>query len=210
MRWELEEIARGALEQTDLGPPVDPDILAHRLQLEVMDGGAGCEGLLIGRWIFVDEAMRPERRAFAIAHEIGHHLLRRHGLEVPGRNDERGADYLASALLLPRDDFERDLRRLGWDLIALHARHRHASFEAIARRIVALRDARAFVFDRPLRGQAHPSSYSVPWGLVPTDDELAGVEAAIADGGPVEVTCGLTAWPVIQHDWVRVITVGPE
>src|SRR5690606_35378099 len=131
MIWDLEEIARLALEQADAGAPVDPDLVAKGLELVVRDGGVGCKGYLIGDRIFVDETARSTRRAFAIAHEIGHHLQRKHGL----RDTERGANYLGAALLLPRLDFIADLRRWGWDLIALRARHRHASFEALAHRI---------------------------------------------------------------------------
>lgn len=207
MLWDLEELARQALERTNLPTPIDADALAYKLGLEVRDGGPGCEGLLIGSLIFVDERMRPERRAFAIAHELGHHLLRGAGLETPGRNDERGANYLASALLLPRTDFERDLRRARWDLLQLHAWHRQASFEAIARRIVALREARAFIFDRPLEGQRAASWYSVPWGLQPNSDERLAAREAIAAGRPIEVVAGVWGWPIVQHDWQRAITV---
>lgn len=203
MRWDLEELARQTLEDADLGPPVDPDLIALELGLEVLDGGEACDGLLIGRQIFVDERLRPERRAFSIAHEVGHHLLRSNGL----RDDERSANYLASALLLPRDDFQRDLRRFGWDLLQLRAAHRWASFEALARRVVALRTARAFVFDRPLRGQRGASVYSVPWGQRPTPEEQLAANEAVRSGAPVEVRAGLTGWPVIQSDWARAITL---
>lgn len=212
MRWELEEVARAALERANLGPPVDPDVLADQLGLVVRDGGIGCEGLLIGLEILVDESLRPERRAFSIAHEIAHYLARAEGLETAGvrdRRTEQQADYLASALLLPRHDFEIDLRRCGWDMLRLRARHRWASFEAVGRRIVALRDARMHVFDKPLAGQRPVSSYSVPWGLSPTEDELEAAREAVKHGNPVEVRAGVWGWPVVQHDWARAITLAP-
>ena len=202
MRWELEELARAILESSNVGPPVDPEEIAFRLGLLVQHS-PGCEGLLVGERILVDDSLRPQRRAFAIAHELGHHLQRLHGLS----DTEAGANYLASALLLPRDDFERDLRRHGWDLLRLCCDHRFASFEAVARRIVALREARAFVFDNPLRGQRESGWYSVPWGLNPSEDERIAAQEAVDFGGPVEVVAGVTGWPVIEHDWVRVITL---
>lgn len=205
MNWELEQIATRVLEELDVQLPINPDVLAHRLGLTVVDGGRGCEGLLLlelGQ-ILVDETLRPERRAFAIAHELGHYLLRREGLP----DTERDANYLASALLLPRAEFERDLRREGWDLIKLRARYRWASFEALARRIVALREARAFVFDKPLAGQRQPGWYSVPWGQRPTQTEKHAARMAAQLGAPVEPYGGLTAWPVLEHDWHRVITL---
>jgi hypothetical protein len=202
MRWELEELARLALERADISAPVNAAQLARRLGFTVYHA-PDCLGLLVGRGIYVDDALRAERRHFSIAHELGHALQREAGLP----DTERSADYLASALLLPKDDFDRDLRKRGWDLLALHARHRWASFEAIARRIVALREARAFVFDRPLQGQDAPRWYSVPWGLRPSHDEVVAAEEAFLCGAPVEVVAGVTGWPVIQHDWARAITV---
>lgn len=205
MQWELEELAAKTLESVDARLPVNPDIVAHRLGLTVVDGGEGCQGLLLPELgqIVVDDGLRRERRAFAIAHELGHFLLRQEGL----RDSERSANYIASALLLPRADVERDLRRYGWDLLQLRTRHRWASFEALARRIVALRDARAFVFDRPLQGQARPNWYSVPWGQRPTSAETEAAREAATLGVPVEPYGGLTAWPVIEHAWQRVITL---
>lgn len=201
MRWDLEEVARVALEHADVGAPVDPELVADRHGLEVRN--AVTEGLLLGRTIYVRETHRRQRRAFAIAHELAHWLLRAAGLP----DTETNCNYLASALLLPRLDFEADLRRVGWDLIALCARHPFASFEAVARRIVALRDARAHVFDKPLAGQRKPFRYSIPYGLVPTEEERAAAREAVLCGAPVELRTGLTAWPVLEHDWHRAIVV---
>jgi hypothetical protein len=202
MIWELEEIARLALEHADASAVVDPHLVAERHGLEVRTA-PGCTGVLIGHVVIVDDALRAQRRAFAIAHELAHHLLR----EAGSPNTEARANYLAAALLLPRLDFEADLRRLGWDLLALCARHRAASFEAVARRIVALRDARAFVFDKPLDGQRRPRWYSVPRGHRPSAHELDAAREAATCGAPVCVVAGVTAWPVLEHDWHRVITL---
>lgn len=210
--WEREELARAALEQADLGPPVDPYDLAKRLGWRVEDGGRGCAGICLDemRLILVDEHVRRERRSFAVAHELGHHLQRAAGWEDPARvrhRDEAGANYLASALLLPRFEFEIDLRRHGWDLLALKSRHRYASFEALARRVAALRPARVFVFDQPRRAQSLPRSYSIPPGIRPTEDERTAASEAAREGSPVETVAGVTGWPVVEHDWVRVITL---
>lgn len=202
MNWDLEELARRAHEQADVGAPVNADRLAHRLGLVVRDGGPGCEGVLIGHRIFVDEGLRPERRAFAIAHEIAHHLQRTAGFP----DTERSANYLGSALLLPRDDFERDLRRVGWHLAHLRKSHPAASHEALARRIVALRDARAVVFDRPHRGQLR--WYAIPSeSTVPDAEENEAAHEAFACGTPIDLRAGLSAWPVIEPKWARVIVV---
>lgn len=205
MDWELEQLARETLEAVDAPLPIDPDWIAYRLGLTVMDGGPGCEGLLLDELgqILVDDSLRRERRAFAIAHELGHFLLRRAGR--PDR--ERDANYLASALLLPRDDFERHLRRYGWHLERLRGVHPLASFEALARRVVALRKARAFVFDKSLADPAKRRWYSVPSGARPSRAEWEAAKSAAESGGPVLPYPGLSAWPVLERDWHRVITL---
>lgn len=209
MRWDLEQVAERVLEEADARLPINPDRIARHLELVVQDGGPGCEGLLFreASLILVDDSLRPERRAFAIAHELGHWLSIVNGFP----NTEANANYLAAALLLPRDDFERHLRRWGWDLIALHARHRLASFEVIARRIVALRSARAFVFDKPLPPRTEkPKWYSVPGGHRPRAVEREAAREAALAGAPVEPIGGVTGWPVLEHDWHRVIVVSDE
>jgi hypothetical protein len=206
MQWELEELAREALERANASTPVDPEEVVISEKLSVWNAGSGCDGYLVGRRIFIDDALRRERRAFAIAHELGHHLQRKYAGTRGLRDTEAGANYLASALLLPKLEIEAELRR-GWDLIRICARHRFASFEAVARRIVALREARAVVFDRPLAGQKPPSWYTVPYGGRPTDLELDAAREAASCGAPVAISSAITAWPVIEHDWARVITV---
>ena len=205
MDWELEQIATRTLDAVGARLPVDPDLVAFRLGLTVSDGGPGCEGLLfeeLGQ-ILVDETLRRERRAFAVAHELGHFLLRRAGR--PDR--EQDANYVAAALLLPRDDFERHLRWFSWDLVRLRTLHRWASCEALARRIVALRQARAFVFDKPLAAQMRPRWYSIPSGLRPSPVEREAAREAALSGAPVNLDGSLSAWPVLEHDWHRVITL---
>lgn len=204
MRWDLEELARVALERADMGAPVDPDVLAYRRGLRVYDGGPGSAGLLIAKRIYVDETLRSVRRAFTIAHEVAHDIQDEHGMP----RIEWVADYIAAALLCPRLDFEASLRRMGWDLLHLRARYRLASYEVLARRIVALREARACVFDRPLQGQRDPTSYVIPHdGSPPDEDEIDAAREAIACGTPVKYRAGLTAWPIIETAWARAITV---
>lgn len=203
MDWELEELARVWLERANVGVQVDADLLALRLDYEVCD--APTEGCIVPPHIFVSELLRPERRAFTICHELAHEVLRLSGFN--NWKSEQAASYLGSALLLPRDDFDRDLKRIGWDLIALKARHRHASFEALARRIVALREAHAVIWDKPLCGQRRPGWYAIPRHHRPSREEREAAAHAVATGSPIELRAGLTAWPVLQHDWHRVITI---
>lgn len=199
---DREELAHEALEAADVLVPVNPYGLADGLGFKVLRTD-GCHGLCfdVTRVILVGTEVRAERRGFSVCHELGHYLQRRAGIA----DTEAGANYLASALLLPRLEFGHDLRREGWDLLALKARHAHASWEAIARRIVALREARAFVFDQPRGAEGY--WYSVPWGLSPTDVEREAADVARDTGAPYEPVAGVCGWPVVQHDWTRVIVV---
>jgi hypothetical protein len=201
-RFELEEVARLALERAGVGAPVCPDALAIGLHFEIRH--APVRGKLIGRTIYVDEDLRPEIRAFDCAHELGHHLCDEAGLP----NTERNANYLASAMLLPSFEYKIDLRRHGWDLRALRRLHPNASWEAHARRLAALRGARVIIWDRPLppydiRGKTR----TVPWRAQPTHEERIAAHEAVRSNEPVEMRAGLIAWPVLEPWWHRVIVV---
>src|ERR1700676_312683 len=77
--------------------------------------------------IAYNEASRPERRRFTIAHELGHFLMPLHGPNAQcakvdmsilttkdsNRAREAEANRFAAALLMPRELFLRDMRRLG-------------------------------------------------------------------------------------------------
>lgn len=77
--------------------------------------------------IAYNDASRPERRRFTIAHELGHFLMPLHGANAqcakadmgilaaknPNRAREAEANRFAATLLMPREMFLRDMRRLG-------------------------------------------------------------------------------------------------
>lgn len=202
MNWELEQAATAILDETDQGGnAVSIELVARRLDLRIVDGGPGCDGLLFGRDIIVDETLPKPRWNFVVAHEIGHFDAQR-----SGRSDtEWAANYIASALLMPRDAAESAFRRTGRDLFRLMSIFRQASGEAIARRLVALREVRVFVHDRPDGGR--PRGYSVPWRVRPAPVELEAVDEAFRSGAPVEPYAGIAAWPLFQEGWRRVIAV---
>lgn len=142
---DLEGIARSALEETCTEAPVDAFALAHALDVEVRE--------FPGREAFIDltrpciylpsRPAREVRRHGSVAHELGHLLLREHGLD---HQDEGAARYLSGALLVPREALDRDLRR-GWSVRDLRARHPNASHEMLVRRVTQLRPAVATVID---------------------------------------------------------------
>lgn len=150
---ELDELCRGWLIQAGLSfPPVDTFQLARRLGFEVVFDTAHTQrascvrlarranprGLII---------LRPDRRAerlhWAVAHELGEHLLPAvmARCRIPFSEFEPGrrewlANELAKRLLVPLYEFETSARQCGWDLVALKERFSTASYEVLARRML--------------------------------------------------------------------------
>ena len=150
---------------SDIDVPIALDPIAKAVGIVEIFGQKtdSFEGILvtdaaksIGR-IAYNEASRPERRRFTIAHELGHFLLPLHGERaqcakadmgsVTGGDSNRAreaeANRFAAALLMPRELFLKDLRRLGTPeiehLLKLAGDYA-VSKEAIAVRYTALCD----------------------------------------------------------------------
>lgn len=64
--------------------------------------------------IVIGRHLPPLYAHFAIAHELGHYLLRQHGYD--GDDEERAADFLGAALIAPRRAFLAARRAVGEDL----------------------------------------------------------------------------------------------
>lgn len=200
-----EGIAERLLEEHNLEPPIDPYDVVVALKLDVRISQRAMRPTILGRVIVVPAAQRPEREGFAVLHEIGHYIARQHG-----DSSEHAANALASSLLMPRTAYGRDVRDARWSLFELKRRHPHASYEALARRIVALREAILVVADRaPERRQYRIRSRALGPRLarpLPIEERL--IEAADATGevqGPCDL---LRAWPIIDGDARRVLLVG--
>lgn len=112
--------ARTLIEE--LGGPRDPEAIAHELHLEVQEvRSSGFDGALvrpinlpIGTILLRDSIREPGRRAFTIAHEIGHFVIPGHEQaqlvcstdDIGNWSDqtkelEREADEFAAELLMP-------------------------------------------------------------------------------------------------------------
>lgn len=120
---ELEGIATAAYREAGIDPE-KPSVV--RLAKTLLGEGAiergprpiGGPAALIrvgASWRIVVARSLPRAYAlFAVAHELGHYLLRREGFR--GDDEERAADYVGGALLAPRDAFLAARRAYGPDL----------------------------------------------------------------------------------------------
>jgi hypothetical protein len=198
----LEGVAEDVLGETGVSAPVDAFELADLCGLEVAYG-ATRGAHLDGQRIVLAPGARRVREHGLVAHETAHHLLDRAAEE----NSEMGARYLSGALMLPRREFERDLRR-SWNVTEHRAKPVNVSAEMIARRLVQLRDGVATVIDQG-RVKARVAS---PWLLSPSLGRLSRWERELADealrsGEPVQGDDLVWACPFIDGPWERVVVV---
>jgi hypothetical protein len=186
---------------------------ARFVRLASGDGGGGGQGTIV-----VGEAERPERRQWAVAHEIGecvaYRVFQRLGIafnEVLPAAREHVANRLASCLLLPRRWFAVDGRDFDWDLVVLKDRYATASHELIARRMLEMRPPSVItVCDL---GRVHWRRSSVaarPPAMLP--EEKALWQESHATGLPAEqvldAETGLLfvrCWPIHEPGWKREI-----
>lgn len=173
--------------------PVDALDLADRLSVEVCYSDAG-ESILMGNVVFVPRRVRIQRLHWLIAHELGHWALREAGEDSAC---ERSANYVAGALLLPRQAMLAQLRS-GWDVARLQLENPHAPAHAIAVRVVQLRGASAAIYDQGrLRRRWGPESA--------LEGEIAA--EAFETARPVRVDDCTGAWPVFDGKHRRVVVL---
>ncbi len=86
-------------ERTPAGPPYDVRSLAVELGLEVVVAAFRHDGMLVAERIEIPSGTSTTAQRFAIAHEIGHHVLRHEG---DRGKVEPEANAFASELLVPR------------------------------------------------------------------------------------------------------------
>jgi Zn-dependent peptidase ImmA (M78 family) len=228
----LEKCASNVLWEAGIAePPIDATFLAEQIGLVVAHNDAVAyrgrlvemadpRGGAIGQGtIVVGPAERPERLQWAVAHEIGESVAYRVfetlGLRpdaAPEDAREQVANHLASCLLLPRESFAADGRRLDWNLAELKQRYATASHELIARRMLEM--SPPIVVTLCDQGQVRwrrSNAGSRPPQLLP--DELAVWRDAHASGEmseatPDPATTGLEkiqAWPIHEPNWKREI-----
>lgn len=140
--------------------------------------------------LYVSPRLDGPRLHGAIAHELGHWTLQRAGLDY---NDERAANYVGAALLVPRQLVMRALRVRDVSFDKLREAHPNASAELLARRIWDVSRRAVTVWDN---GKPR-------WrkGLM---DDARIVEIATETRMPA-ASAHACAWPVVSGDWVRVV-----
>jgi hypothetical protein len=95
------EAARKLHREHDIpGPPFALERLAADLCLEIMTGNYDHDGLLVGTRIEIPAGASERAMRFALAHEIGHYVLRHAGERA---KVEPEANAFASELLVPRE-----------------------------------------------------------------------------------------------------------
>jgi hypothetical protein len=195
---EWEGCARYVHDETGVDTPVDAFTLAYAfdLRLNPRNGGGAS---LNGQDLFYDASAPLRVQHMLVAHEVGHYALRYCGEP----DSEEAADYLASALMLPRRTFDRDLIETAWDLEQLCARHPNVTGEVVALRIPELREAMVTVADVswPLTRLLPRSRVWSPW-FEETPNMLTAVEYDIAGRavvtGETQRFGGITAYPLRQ------------
>jgi len=229
--WEefsdgLDRVATEVLAHARIdAPPVSALVIAEALGITVAwderQRGRGRFvrlGTRIGRppvpTILLRPEPRPERRHWAVAHEIGEHVAHRvfavllvDPREVAPGTRNAIANRLAGRLLLPTPWFAADAAACGWDLGELKARYTTASHELIARRMLELPPPVIItIFDH---GQVSLRRSNVP-GCVPAPSsaEMACWHTVHQRNRAQQTSEGLRwiqAWPVHEPGWKREI-----
>jgi Zn-dependent peptidase ImmA (M78 family) len=222
----LDHVAEEVLaEGRFAAPPVDAFRLAEGLKICVaMDDRQlvrarfvrlqGLRGRPSRGTILLRPDPRPERRQWAVAHEIGEHLAHRvfDGLSIDPRTAVAGAremvaNYLAGRLLVPAAWLADDGPACRWDLLRLKTLYRTASHELLARRmldmpppvIVTIIDQQQIYFrSSNVPGQVPPPS-PAEWDCCRSVHRDG--RPCRRGGGPLTV-CG---WPVHEEGWKREI-----
>lgn len=222
----LDAVAAEVLAEAEVEyPPVDALSVAAALRITVaVDAGQHGRARYVrlrpyhGREakasILLRPDPRPERRQWAVAHEIGEHVawrvFARLGVDpivAPANSRESVANALAGRLLLPQTDFRADALELDWDLLALKSRYRTASHELIARRMLDFTPPVIItIFDHARVSFRHSNLSGRP--PRPCDAELQCWRRVHEENRPYRSFDGgqtVSGWPVHEDGWRREI-----
>ncbi len=230
VRDAVEGVAREILAEAGVdAPPVDAFAVAQRLGIVIARefgaevrarfvrlGGGTADGRPA---ILVADDPRPERRQWAVAHEIGENQAYRvfaelgvDPVDAPAGAREAAANRLAGCLLLQRAWFLADGCALDWNLLELKARYATASHELIARRMLEMPPPIIITLFDQGRQQWRRGNGGLRTPPL-TPPESAARQAAYNFGrsarcDPAELPDGVEdvrAWPIHEPDWKREI-----
>ena len=223
----LDEVARDVLEQSGVeAPPVEPLLVAQSLGIRVVLDDRqptrarcvrlqGIRGRPARSTILVRPEPRPERRNWAVAHEIGEQLAWRvfAALSIDARvaaprARETVANYLAGRLLVPGEWLAADAAECDWDLPVLKRRYATASHELIARRMLDMRPP--VIITIVDEGQVYLRASNVPGLAPPLQPAEARCQQAVhRTGQPHRLAANelgtVHGWPVHEEGWKREI-----
>lgn len=201
-------------------PPVDAIVLAQKhLGMAVcLDKKQPQRGRAqrVGRQqqIYLRPEPTEERHQWTVAHEIGEHLkpalLQQLGIDPTATRPMMGeslANLFATRLLTPTVWFTGDARSLDFDLLALKARYRTASYEVLACRFLDLPEPCAVtIVDNGAIYRRKSNAFRVPRGLVAVEKECQ--QYVNHYSRPRHLRGGgwtVQGWPVHQADWKREV-----
>lgn len=205
-------------------PPIDAFLIAEALAVPIARDSRQAGRARLARLripatlagqscILLNDDPRPERRQWAVAHEIGEHLapelFHRTGCEA---NEDLGvreslANVFAGRLLLPRTWLACQGGFCDWDLLALKEVFSTASHELIARRmldfaapvIVTIFDLGKATF-RGANFSARRPALSKQERTCQARAHESGKVASLA-----LVEASIRAWPIHEPEWKREI-----
>ncbi|MDX1964476.1 MAG: ImmA/IrrE family metallo-endopeptidase [Pirellulales bacterium] len=222
----LDRIAGEILRQAGvIGPPVNVLQLAIRLGFQIAwderqtararlarpprpgNGSAG------GGLILLRHEPRPERRQWAVAHELGEawswrvfEMLDQDPRTTRPALREQIANWLAGRILVPGAWLTASGEEWDWDLLRLKQRFSTASHELIARRMLDCEPPVVItVFDQGsiVLRQGNLRQRPPRW----SEREEACRQTAIVEARPEEVTGNprIRCWPLTEPGWLREI-----
>lgn len=224
----IEWAAGEALAEAGVtGPPVDAVGMARQLGMTVARDGAATNrarfvnlrGNAGGGTILLADDPRPERRQWAVAHELGeayaHRVFAELGVDASAEAEgtrEAVANRFAGCLLLPCEWLLAEGAACDWDLAELKTRFATASHELVARRmlempppvVVTLWDQGRLVWRRSnVPGRVPPVATCEEEARRVAHDQgrAARCERAELPDGVEDVR----AWPVHEEGWRREI-----
>jgi predicted transcriptional regulator len=207
----LDSIVDRLLEACDVTqPPVQPRSLAKKLGIVYteaqLEGRRGQSFRSRGRqYVEIHQSDRPERKSFALAHEIMEIELKK-VMDNPGEC-HRWANLGASFLLMPTRWFREECLMTDFDIARLKSTFSSASWEVVSLRTLNFSESIVTIVDNgriSRRKSSYP--YHVPRKL--SEEEQNVLQKVLQTAGPERLhfpACAVAGYPVFEGEHRRVI-----